>query len=327
VGGEKVGAAGSAGAHGLMGSQPSSVGGALLFPHGIGQARPGDGGTARAEALGLVGSGPRVRTGERSGQPATEMTSPASLDALMQTPGGNNDETVTLTRQELQVFLDQMVTKRVRDSTSLAQFLGDTAGGEGQYDGAGAKGAAAYQCSKSSFGSDPEGAFIDLQAKSRLILARAPGQPTRSPDLMRVTPFRSYATVKRCFALLASMADNCERDDFKAAKGQVAQGLRWLTMHCTVPQDPSLSWRLTYEPDPMMIQHSDRAGSALDLNSSILDAQQLTSVLGPSKDLELLSKRLSGMKGEGKDDYGDKPPKAKAKTRGNKNGNKGDGDT
>jgi hypothetical protein len=218
-----------------------------------------------------------------------------------------------------------MVTKRVKDSASLSQFLGEGTGGEAQYDGAGAKGAASYQRSKSVFLSDPEGAFYDLQSKARTILVRAPGQPTRFPDLMRVTPFKSFATVKRCFALLASIADSCEQDDFKLVKGQVAQGLRWLTMNCAVPQDPNLSWRLTYEPDPMMIQHMDRAGSSLDLNCTVLDAQQLTSVLGLSKDLELLSKRLSSMKSEDRQ-QGDGGEKAKPKARGGKYVKKNDKD-
>ena len=59
-------------------------------------------------------------------------------------------------------------------------------------------------------------------------------------------------------------------------------------------QDPQSAWLMSFLPDPTQMQHAPRHVSGLDLNSMTLDPSHLTAIMGLSRDLELMKKRISG---------------------------------
>jgi hypothetical protein len=182
----------------------------------------------------------------------------------------------------------------------------------------GARGALARAKEKSRIENDPAASFLDLQRRTRAMLQRAPGQPTGFAGLIGELPWGTLATAKRAFAALAQVADALDQGNLPLAHGRVAQGMRWLVMHLEVRQrDPCLAWRMMFTPDPVHIIHVNRQSSQLnlDINNSVLCPAQLTSVVGLSRDMELLSKRLHhGTWYEAQDGEKDpKEPKGKGK--------------
>jgi hypothetical protein len=163
----------------------------------------------------------------------------------------------------------------------------------------GARGASAYGKEKLKYERNPGEAWRDFRLKTRSLLARSPTEPTKFGGLIAEIPWGTFNTAKRAFALLCSVADSLELGDLEAARGRVAQGCRWLVLAFDTPRDPTISWRLTFLPDPVPIVSPSRSAVGLDLNASILEPSQLTATLGMARDLELLNKRMAGNGAEG----------------------------
>jgi hypothetical protein len=160
----------------------------------------------------------------------------------------------------------------------------------------GARGAAAYTQDKSMFDLNPDSMWLDVLTKTRLQLKRHPGQPTGFEDLITMMPFGIHITKKRAFQVFAEIANAIDMNDAKRIRGLTAQALRWLTLDLDSPKDPEMAWRMMYMKDPMSRVCPSREAVEIDFNSSILDPRQLTSVLGLSRDLELLQKRLASQR-------------------------------
>jgi len=173
-------------------------------------------------------------------------------------------------------------------------LLSDT----GDVDVSGARGAVAYAREKSRFENNPLSAYNDFRTKARRILGRGGSQPTTFKHLMTELPFGQMNNRKRISLLLLTMLDEVEAGNIDMVKGLLVQAMRWIILDLENPRDPLTSWRLTFQPDPIPMQTPVRSAAGLDLNNSLLDPSQLTSTLGMSRDMELLSKRLKGQKEE-----------------------------
>ena len=93
--------------------------------------------------------------------------------------------------------------------------------------------------------------------------------------------------------LLAAM-DAEEEKNYEMMRGILAQTMRWLVLDIENPKDALMSWRLTFQPDPVPMMSPTKVASQLDLNISLLDPAQLTSSLGMARDMDLIAKRLKG---------------------------------
>ena len=82
------------------------------------------------------------------------------------------------------------------------------------------------------------------------------------------------------------------------AKGRLVQAMRWILLHLEIGhRDSATPWKLTFLQDPTGLVHPAKGNSQLDLNASLLCTSQLTAIVGLSKDLELLQRRLQGQNG------------------------------
>ena len=167
---------------------------------------------------------------------------------------------------------------------------------DGRTEVSGARGAAQYARLKASFERNPDESFHDTRRRARIQLASPPGAPTRFTALTTEMPFGSFATLKRVFYLFTHMMEAFEVDDLPRARGLTAQGMRWVALALDTSNDPLTGWRMTFLPDPIPLAMPARTSITLDLNSTILCPEQLTAILGLGRDLELLTKRMAGIK-------------------------------
>ncbi len=78
------------------------------------------------------------------------------------------------------------------------------------------------------------------------------GEPWRLPDVLRRLPFKSYATKKRAFRVMAEAAQLLLEGRVEDAKGMIAQGLRWLAFSLLVgDRQQADAFRLTFLADPV----------------------------------------------------------------------------
>jgi len=209
----------------------------------------------------------------------------------------------------------QMVSSMMQESSGGPNLLSDGA----DTDVSGARGAVAYAREKTKFENNPLTAYNDFRVKARRLLGRGGSQPTTFKHLMSELPFGTMNNRKRMALLLLTMLDEMEAGNQAMVQGLMVQAMRWIILDLENPRDPLTSWRLTFQPDPIPMQCPVRSAGGLDLNSSLLDPAQLTSTLGMSRDMELLSKRLKGQKEEEP-----APRVPKSKKGDNKGGGKGD---
>ena len=211
----------------------------------------------------------------------------------------------------------QMVTSMIQSENMAPNLLSDGT----DTDVSGARGAVAYAQQKSKFENNPMLAYNDFRAKARRILGRGGSQPTTFKHLMTELPFGTMNNRKRIAMLLLTMLDEMEAGNLAMVQGLMVQAMRWIILDLENPRDPLTAWRLTFQPDPIPMQCPVRAQGGLDLNSSLLDPAQLTSTLGMSRDMELLSKRLKGQKDE------DAPTRPITKKGGGKGEGRGGGNS
>jgi len=190
---------------------------------------------------------------------------------------------------------------------------------QGEVDVSGARGAVAYSKEKSRFEKHPEGAYLSFRDQARRILGRTGANPTTFKNLMTELPFGTMNNRKRLALVLLTALDEMESENYAMARGILAQAMRWVILDLENPRDSLTSWRLTFLPDPVPIVTPVRGSGGLDLNNSLLDPGQLTATLGMSRDMELLNKRLKGLK---EDSEGGAPPEKPPKSK--KGGGKGD---
>jgi len=289
---------------GMMGpalTRPSAVGQAGSTIFGGSSAAQMDGGQAsRNEVMDMI----RSVVAEIGGPPSVGVgrTSPPPADQ----PVG---------RDEIRMMIQDLLPDR--NQPSLTADAGDL-------DTSGARGAVAYAREKQKFENNPDQVFVDFRNKARRILGRHGSSPTAFSHLMTELPFGTMNNRKRMALVLLTVLDEMEMNNAAMARGLVVQALRWIILDLENPRDSLTSWRLTYLPDPVPLTGPTRASAGLDLNHSLLCPAQLTATLGMSRDMELLTKRIKGMK----DEDGVRPPKAGKDDKGpnaKKGGGKGDG--
>ncbi len=229
-------------------------------------------------------------------------------------------------------FLSALTAVLRRDNNG-GNLLGDTETG---IDASGAKGAVAYARQKKAFETAPSDAWTDFRSRARQQLARADGQPTRFQDLGSLLPWGSFNTARRAFFAFASIAEAIDTGDLALVQGRTAQAMRWLALSIETSQDPTVSWKLTFLPCPMSSTCPNRNPmSVLDLNSTILCPSQLTSVIGVTRDMELLQLRINksagGTGAPGKEGHAPRlnnsqpeDPRPRGEPKGKGKGKKGD---
>jgi len=201
-----------------------------------------------------------------------------------------------------------MIMELISESQGGPSLLHDS----GEPDISGARGAVAYSKEKSRFENNPEAAYGNFRDKARRILGRTGSQPTSFKNLMTELPFGTMNNRKRQALVMLTALDELECGNVGYAKGLLSQAMRWIILDLENPRDSLTSWRLTFLPDPVPLVTPARPSGGLDLNNSLLDAGQLTATLGMSRDMELLSKRLKGIKDEDNPKgQGQGPPRAK----------------
>ena len=209
----------------------------------------------------------------------------------------------------------QMIMELLETQQSGPSLLHD----QGEPDISGARGAVAYSREKSRFEANPENAYTSFRNQARRMLGKTGSAPTTFKNLMTELPFGTMNNRKRVALVLLTVLDEMEDANYAAAKGLLSQAMRWIVLDLENPRDALTSWRLTFLPDPVPMVTPVRSPGGLDLNNSLLDAGQLTATLGMSRDMELLTKRLKGVK-----DDAESPPPNRPKAK--KGGGKGEGE-
>ena len=112
------------------------------------------------------------------------------------------------------------------------------------------------------------------------MLGRPDSAPTHFKSMMNEIAFGTYNTKKKIASCVLNILDAFDVGDLPRARGLTMQTLRWLILDLEAPKDPQMSWRLTYLPDPIPMVGPQRSSTLLDLNSSVLNPQQLTATMG-----------------------------------------------
>ena len=149
-----------------------------------------------------------------------------------------------------------------------------------------------YQRERNKHLANPQGSLEDGVRRFRDLFGQGPHEPTRFNQLLGEVLWGMFNTAKRCYSVLAAVAAALESGNGGLARGTCMPGMRWLVLSVQAPKDPQLAWKLTFLQDPVPIVSPQKVGTGIDINNSVLDPSQLTAVIGLSKDLELLQKRL-----------------------------------
>jgi hypothetical protein len=177
------------------------------------------------------------------------------------------------------------------DSSSDSDLL-HSSDDESRYKGA--KGAAAYEDEKLRAERHGTRRYQDLRRLLRLFLGVREGQAHRAVDAIPRLPCGTFVTLKRALYVLFELLDYEEAEDWARVKGLTAQAIRWLILQLFVPQRPDLAWRMTFLPDPLMIQ-CVRASDSPDLiDGALQDPRQITACLGLAKDLQTILEKTRG---------------------------------
>jgi uncharacterized coiled-coil protein SlyX len=158
----------------------------------------------------------------------------------------------------------------------------------------GAKGAAAYEDEKLRAQRHPDRRYADLRRLLRIFLGVREGQAHRAVDAIPRLPCGTFVTLKRALYVFFELLDFMEAEDWAQVKGLTAQAIRWLILQLFVPGRPDLAWRMTFLPDPLMIQCIKTSDSPDLIDGALQDPRQITACLGLAKDLQTILEKTRG---------------------------------